>query len=89
MGRYRKKPVAIEAYQYVGGGVLPVGMPRWLLEAVSSGEVFFNDDRELCIKTLEGIMIVTDGAWIIQGVRGELYPCKPDIFEATYERLVG
>jgi hypothetical protein len=40
------------------------------------------------IKTLEGTMVANPGDWIIRGVKGELYPCKPDIFEATYERVM-
>jgi hypothetical protein len=51
----------------------------------SPGEVW-RDGENLWIGTLEGNMIASPGDWIIQGVKGELYPCKPDIFEATYER---
>jgi len=48
---------------------------------------FYWDAPELKIKTLEGLMHVSLGDWIIQGVKGEFYPCKPDIFESTYEKV--
>jgi hypothetical protein len=47
----------------------------------------WRDGNDLWIGTLEGCMICSQGDWIIRGVKGELYPCKPDIFEATYERV--
>jgi hypothetical protein len=50
------------------------------------GEIW-RDDDDLWIGTLEGAMLCRPGDWIIRGIKGELYPCKPDIFEATYERV--
>lgn len=83
--RYRKKPVVIEAVQHFAdmGGRTAV-IPVWLIEACVGGIVVTNG-TDTFIKTLEGEMKVNDGDWIIRGVKGELYPCKPDIFEATYE----
>lgn len=72
--KYRKKPVVIEATQWFKKGDHPM--------------VFANDDGTHEIWTLEGNMRVTSGDWIITGVNGEHYPCKPDIFEMTYERVV-
>ncbi len=59
-------------------------MPQWLEDAFESKKVYFKDNSVLTIETLEGNHTVSDGDWIIRGVKGELYPCKPDIFEATY-----
>ena len=90
MGRYRKKPVVIEAYQFVGNKVCTT-LPRWLEEAHDRGEVRYcpgvREEQKLQIDTLEGTMTANVGDWVIRGVRGELYPCKPDIFEATYEEV--
>lgn len=83
--KYRKKPIVIEAWQ-VTDDDLTRPTPRWLLNAVIRGQVVMLDgDRKTTIKTLEGTMTADLGDWIIQGVKGELYPCKPDIFAATYE----
>lgn len=76
--RYRKKPVVIEAMQY--DGTFPLAFLRDD-EQIGAGE----QPGTLAIRTLEGVMTVQMGDWIIRGVKGELYPCKPDIFEATYE----
>lgn len=76
---FRKKPVVIEAKQWFKHGDHTEVMP-----------LPFNDyvkDRGI-ITTLEGDMVVTSGDWIIKGVKGEYYPCKPDIFEMTYERVL-
>ena len=92
--RYRKKPVVIEAFRM---GIDP--RPDWFQSAVTENKVATHlvdpgDEDEspfkfkkICctIKTLEGEMRGDYGDYIIQGVRGEIYPCKPDIFEATYE----
>lgn len=48
----------------------------------------YQTDREVFIETLEGTMKANKGDWIIEGIKGELYPCKPDIFEATYEEVI-
>jgi hypothetical protein len=69
--KYRKKPVVIEATQWFKEGDHPA---VWM-DIVGNGFV----------NTLEGVHIVTPGDWIITGVKGEHYPCKPDIFELTYE----
>jgi hypothetical protein len=71
--KFRKKPVVIEAVQWFKDGDHPV-----VLNNAWHGKPY--------IQTLEGDHIVTPGDWIITGVKGEHYPCKPDIFEATYER---
>lgn len=86
--KYRKKPVVIEAFKWTGGPDQEED-PVWIVEAIKEGEVWFKNigtpDAQLCIETLEGTMSASVGDYIIKGVKGELYPCKPDIFEATYE----
>lgn len=86
--KFRKKPVVIEAFQWTGGPNQPED-PVWACEAIRAGSVRFENvgtpDAALLIDTLEGTHRANQGDWIIRGVKGELYPCKPDIFEATYE----
>lgn len=94
--KYRKKSVVIEAFQMTKERRRDNSeWPEWLHEAwnkerFESGSLYCTDspgdgtDR-LVIHTLEGSHLVDWDDWIIQGVQGELYPCKPDIFEATYE----
>lgn len=76
--KFRKKPVVIEAWR--NDPMSPP--PEWVLEAVGLRNP---SDGSLAIKTLEGVMIAKQGDWVIKGVAGEVYPCKPDIFVATYE----
>jgi len=78
--KYRKKPVVIEAVQFDGTDA----SCDWLLPQLESGEIgrAFN---KLHINTLEGVMTAEVGDYIIKGVNGEFYPCKPDIFHKTYE----
>lgn len=83
--QYRKKPVVIEAVQHLKDE--EVDAPAWLAEAMVTGVIFEGADGELYINTLEGKHHVSDRDFIIRGVKGELYPCKPDIFEATYTEV--
>lgn len=76
MAKYRKKPVIIEAIQW---------FPGMELEDVCEVPNFGSVPACGLIDTLEGQMRVSSGDWIITGVKGEKYPCKPDIFAATYE----
>jgi hypothetical protein len=78
MARYRKKPVVIEAIQYTGFNFGEI-------EAFTGGDAEFRDGQ-LLVATLEGPLRAAPNDWIIKGVKGEFYPCKPDIFDATYER---
>ena len=88
MAHYRKKPVVIEAFKWTGGPDQEED-PVWICNAIKAGEVTFKhrgtSQVVLIIKTLEGDMIAQRGDFIILGVKGEIYPCKPDIFEETYE----
>jgi hypothetical protein len=78
--KYRKKPVVIEAVRWNGRNISEI----ILLGGGNQIEESFYSD-EIVIKTLEGDMTAANGDWIIRGIKGELYPCKNDIFEATYE----
>jgi hypothetical protein len=87
VAKYRKKPVVIEAIQYLGEENISK-LHDWFEESSSSRELIYNpDDNEYYIKTLEGNMKVNKGDYIIKGVKGEYYPCKPDIFKQTYEKV--
>lgn len=82
MTKYRKKPVVIDAWQLTKENV-EVGIPDWIdLDTVHifDGDVLFAE-----IVTLEGVMQASEGDYIIKGVQGEFYACKPVIFEQTYE----
>lgn len=79
--KFRKKPVVIEAVQFFDPG--PNGsLPDGVCICGEMGPAYSFRPH---IHTLEGPHCITNGDWIITGVKGELYPCKPDIFEATYE----
>ena len=75
---FRKKPVVIQALQFNGNFDE--------MEEFVGGDAEFRDGQ-LLIATLEGPIRASKGDWIIKGVKGEFYPCKPDIFEATYEEV--
>ena len=81
--KYRKKPVIIDAVQFNGTDE----SVEWLLPQLKSGEIG-RAINKLYIKTLEGVMTATIGDYIIKGVNGEFYPCKPNIFEKTYEKVI-
>jgi len=81
--KFRKKPVVIEAFQW-SEDVQSEDWPDWFLGGIGRGDVQPQDECCL-IKTLEGTMRADYKDWIIRGVKGEIYPCKPDIFAATYE----
>lgn len=92
MTTYRKKPVIIEAFQMTTERRWDNSeWPTWLHQAWNKdpdmpGALYCkNGGAELFLHTFEGEHAVTPGDYIIQGISGELYPCKPDIFEATYE----
>lgn len=81
---YRKKPVVIQAWQLTHKNIrthIPSFIERIVIEQTAEGELFAK------INTLEGVMTASQGDWIIRGIHGELYPCKPDIFEQTYEAV--
>ena len=81
--KFRKKPVVIEAMLWDGTVETGREIALWAVD----GPVYWTSDLRFSVRTLEGEMSVSVGDWIIRGVKGEYYPCKPDIFEATYEKV--
>lgn len=90
MAKFVKRPVVIEAFKL---GHDP--MPDWFMDRLTANDVTIRNlggrwrdgpDYAL-IQTLEGQMRADHGDWIIQGIKGEIYPCKPDVFEVTYEKV--
>jgi len=78
--KYRKKPVVIEAVQWIGNYEV-------IKDFMKQEPVTEYQNEVLVIETLEGTMRADFGDYIIKGVNGEFYPCKPDIFEKTYEKV--
>lgn len=98
MPKFRKRPVEIEAVQFRGVPDLPFERAHWAAEADWFEEALergrttgqggiWHEGETLAVHTPEGVMTARPGDWIIRGVQGELYPCTPDIFAATYERV--
>ena len=80
--KYRKKPVVIEAIQWTGRNDIEV------CDFLANSESCFEYNAgKITIETLEGEMAVSVGDFVIKGIRGECYPCKPDIFNKTYEEV--
>lgn len=85
--KYRKKPVVVEAWKFTeeafARGEIPGVQDRAVLSELWANKT--SKDGRYYIDTLEGEMTVSEGDYVIKGIKGEFYPCKPDIFEATYE----
>lgn len=87
--KFRKKPIVIEAIQFNGENAYEVmdfahrGCPPEFNSIVRLAPF----EHQLVIRTMEGLMEAYKGDWIIKGIKGEFYPCKSDIFEATYEAV--
>lgn len=81
MNKYRKKPVVIEAVQWTGKN------GEEITKFISINTSFDIHDDVIEINTLEGTMLANIGDYVIKGINGEFYPCKPDIFEKTYEKV--
>ena len=91
MAKYRKKPVVIDAIRYNGWAKTLIfsECPTWLNTATDGNVIFLDEsDEVLKINTLEGCMSLSEGDYLIRGVKGEIYPCKSDIFEMSYEEEV-
>ena len=101
MNKYRKKPVVIEALQlrwdtwnemceFAGVGRLEDGKPTGCYvgeDGIALPEGMTSEEIGLLIPTLEGLHLARQNDFVIKGIKGEFYPCKPDIFEATYEKV--
>lgn len=87
-GTYRKKPVEVKAFRWDGGNWSGLtAWLDWLGYDEMHGPAMRQADDSAFIHTMEGEMEAEPGDWIIRGVEGEFYPCKPDIFDQTYERV--
>lgn len=84
MPRYKKKPIIIEAIQWDGNNTQEIF--NFALLNGKESAVSHSGDK-LIIATLEGQMIASVNDYIIKGIKGEFYPCKPDIFESSYEKV--
>jgi len=87
--RYQKRPIIVQAWQWDGKepGIGGRPCPVWIGEAIiiyARDSSALGDSRRLLIDTLEGVMTARKGDWIIKGIEGEIYPCKPEIFAKTY-----
>lgn len=90
--RYRKKPVVVDVVKFEGfndetGQAIFSERPEWLTKEFGSRIIFFDKPNTLVIVTLEGNMTANIGDYIIKGVEGELYACKPSPFKKTYEKV--
>lgn len=88
MSKFRKKPVVVDAIQFDGDNQDEVVVWSQELKRAKT-DVSQNGDGTLDVETLEGIMHISPRDWVICGVSGELYPCKPEIFAKTYESADG
>ena len=79
INKYKKKPIVIEAIQYTSENREEI--------KEFAGADFLDWKANFAIDTLEGQMLISKGDWIIKGIKGEFYPCKPDIFEKTYDKV--
>lgn len=85
--KYRKKPVIIEAIQFEDSADCILAIHEFIGQETTRVNYEDKDNPYIKIETLEGTMKASVGDYIIKGVNGEFYPCKPDIFEKTYERV--
>ncbi len=88
MPKFTKKPVTITAVQFNGSSTHANEIARWIdgqTDEPKAGGVHTRDIVPLRIRTMEGVMEASPNDWIIKGIKGEFYPCKPEIFKATYE----
>jgi len=86
MAKYRKKPVVIEAIQFFDDAETLIRLSEFMNDDIRV-DYSIPDRPVLKIQTLEGEHIASRGDYIIKGIKGEFYPCKPDIFKMTYEKV--
>ena len=88
--KYQKKPVTVEAFKWTGDRNQTED-PEWIVDAIEdkTAIIYMGEDGKLRmdIETIEGHIFAMQGDFIIKGVHGEIYPCKPDIFEETYVKV--
>ena len=88
MAKYIKKPVVIEAVQFLDDSETLLVIQEFMGNADLTINYRDFNDPKLKIETLEGIIDASLGDFIIKGIKGEFYPCKPDIFELTYKQII-
>jgi hypothetical protein len=88
MAKFRKLPIEVEAIQWDGTNETKQLIEDKFKVELGVTENWLTKTNDLTIKTLEGTMTAIVGDWIIQGVKGEVYPCKNDIFEKSYEKCI-
>ena len=88
MAKFRKLPIEVEAIQWDGINETKQLIEETFKTSLEMKENWLNKTNDLLIKTLEGTMTAIVGDWIIQGVNKEIYPCKNDIFEKSYEKCI-
>lgn len=90
MSKYRSKPIFVDAFKWTADRNQTED-PKWLVEAIKDGTISFNNAGTKCvtmeIKTHYGIRVARRGDYIIQRINGEIYPCKPNIFEIGYDKV--
>lgn len=89
MAKFRKKPIVIEANRFDATSLAKQEVLADWCNGKLRGTKLEPEDRVIQIETLEGEIEASFGDWIIRGVKGEFYPCKPDIFDLTYEAVDG
>jgi len=90
MPKFRKRPIIVEAFRWTAD-INQKEDPLWIIDAIKDDIIYVAYEGTprifMMIKTLEGTMTAKRGDWIIKGIEGEIYPCKPDIFKKTYELI--
>jgi hypothetical protein len=84
--KWKKKPVVVEAFEWTGSTAVLPDRLNWLHIALNTKLIVYCG-KNLMIRTLEGQMTAQPGDFVIQGIAGEIYPCKPDIFKKTYDKV--
>jgi hypothetical protein len=83
--KYREKPATVEAVKYQPGVI----MPSWFADRVKDNVILVKNDGTCDINTSEGVLTSNPGDYIIFDINGKVYPCRPEIFERAFERVVG
>ena len=88
--KYRKRPIIVEAFRWTADHWQKED-PKWIIDAIKQDKIYFVHNLisggEMRIITLEGTHTAKRGDWVIKGIKGEIYPCKNDIFLETYEEV--
>jgi hypothetical protein len=90
MSKWRKRPIVVDAFRWTGGPDQTED-PVWIVDEIKADNVWFvasgTPAVRMQIMTRDGVLTAWPGDWIIKSVNGEMYPCRPDIFDATYDQV--